>query len=262
MFWGEQPPFTSFGRGGRYFFWVACMNKSSPRPQRRFSWPLAFFCIVLLVAGLIALIFLRLESWPARTASQGTAQLEKLGRDLRAAFVDIAHLQPRITIKNRVYFEQTTETAELATVTRRTEVEHEFLHTWAGSTKRIKLHGVFVVKAGFDLHKDFLVDVRDDQIQVQLPAAQILGVEQLQTEVLAYENGFWNPISATDLETELNTLQQLARQKSADEGLTADAERTIKAQLEQRIQAKQPVIVRFISPIPVGNEGGQRGLNQ
>ena len=232
------------------------MNESAPHATRKLSWSVVLLCIVIVVAALIALIFLRLESWPARTASQGTAQLEKLGRDLRAAFVDVAHLQPRITIKNRVYFEQTTETAELATVTRRTEVEHEFEHTWAGSTKRIKLHGVFAVKAGFDLHKDFLVNVRDDQIQVQLPAAQIFGVVQLQTEVLAYENGFWNPISAADLETELNTLKQLARQKSLDRGLTAEAERTIKSQLEQRIQTKQPVDVRFISPIPVGKSGG------
>jgi hypothetical protein len=91
---------------------------------------------------------------------------------------------------------------------------------------------------------------------VQLPAAQILGVEQVRTEVLAYENGFWNPIAAADVETELNTLQQLARQKSADAGLTADAERTIKSQLEQRIQVKQPVNVQFIRPIPVGKRGG------
>ena len=222
----------------------------------RTSWPIALTLVALIIAVVVSIVFLRLESWPARTASQGTAQLEKLGRDLRTAFVEVAHLQPRITIKNRVYFEQTTETAELATVTRRTEVEHEFLHTWAGSTKRIKLHGVFVVKAGFDLDKDFVVDVRDDQIQVQLPAAQILAVEQVQTEVLAYENGFWNPISAADLETELNTLQQLARQKSADGGLTADAERTIKLQLEQRIQAKQPVNVHSVSPIPAGKSSG------
>ena len=129
MFWGEQPPFTAFGRGGRYFFCLVSMNELAPRAARKLSWPVALLCIVIVAAVLIALIFLRLESWPARTASQGTAQLEKLGRDLRAAFVDVAHLQPRITIKNRVYFEQTTETAELATVTRRTEVEHEFEHT-------------------------------------------------------------------------------------------------------------------------------------
>ena len=211
--------------------------------------------MALVTAALIAFIFVRLESWPARTAAQGSEQLEKLGRDLRAAFIDVAHLQPRITIKNRVYFEQTTETAELATATRRTEVEHEFLHTWAGSTKRIKLHGVFLVKAGFDLHKNFLVEVHDDRIRVQLPAAQILGVEQVQTDVLAYENGLWNPISAADLETELNTLQQLAREKSADAGLIGDAERTIKSQLEQRIQTQQPIKVEFVRPmIPPGKE--------
>jgi Tfp pilus assembly protein PilN len=75
------------------------MNESAPRAARKLSWPVVLLCIVIVVAALIALIFLRLESWPARTASQGTAQLEKLGRDLRAAFVDVAHLQPRITIR-------------------------------------------------------------------------------------------------------------------------------------------------------------------
>ncbi len=222
----------------------------------RVSWPVALTLVALIIAAVVIFVFLRLESWPGRTASQGAAQLEKLGRDLRAAFVDVAHLQPRIKIRNRVYFEQTTEAAELVTVTRRTEVEHEFLHTWAGSTKRIKLHGLFLVKAGFDLHKNFLVEARDDQIQVQLPSAQILGVEQVQTEVLAYENGLWNPISAEDLETELNTLQQLARQKAVERGLTADAERTIKSQLEQRIKTKQPVHVQFISSIPADHDGG------
>jgi hypothetical protein len=76
-----------------------------------------------------------------------------------------------------VYLEQTAPAAELATIVRRTEVEHEFLHTWAGSTKRLRLHGTFLVKAGFDLHKNFLVDVHDNEIDVQLPRAQILDVE-------------------------------------------------------------------------------------
>ena len=117
--------------------------------------------------------------WPARTV-----------RDLRTAFIDVAHLQPRITIKNRVYLEQTAQTAEFATVVRRSEVEHEFLHSWAGSTKRIRLHGTFLVKAGFDLHKNFSVDVRSDEIDVHLPAAQILGVEQHKIEVLPSKMDF------------------------------------------------------------------------
>src|ERR1700730_14413188 len=142
----------------------------------RFSWPITLTLVALIVATVVVIIFLRLESWPARAAKQGTAELERLGKELRSAFVDIAHLQPRITINNRVYLEQTTATSELALVSRRIEVEHEFAHTWAGSSKRIKLHATFAAKAGFDLRLNLAVDVRPDEIVVQLPHAQILGI--------------------------------------------------------------------------------------
>src|SRR5205085_3803943 len=166
-----------------------------------------------------------IETWPARMARQSTAQLERLGKDLRAAFIDIAHLQPRVTINNRVYLEQTTPVSQLVVLSRRIEVEHEFLHTWVGSSKRVKLHGTFVAKAGFDLQENLSIDVRPDQIVVQLLHARILGVEQAQVDVLAFENGLWNRISGQDLESELSILPQLAWKKAAETDLPAEAER-------------------------------------
>src|ERR1043166_668376 len=103
------------------------------------AWPIALTVVAMIVATMIVVIFLRLESWPARTARQSTAELERLGKDFRAAFIDIAHLQPRITINDRVYVEQTTPLSELVVLSRRIEVEHELLHTWVGSSKRVKL---------------------------------------------------------------------------------------------------------------------------
>src|SRR5207248_9504562 len=91
----------------------------------RISWPVAFTLIALLIATVVVIILCRIETWPARTAQQSTAQLEQLGKDLRSAFIDIAHLQPRITINNRVYMEQTTPVSELVVLSRRIEVEHE-----------------------------------------------------------------------------------------------------------------------------------------
>ena len=132
---------------------------------------------------MIVIIFLRIESWPARTAHQGTAELERIGKNLRAAFIDIAHLQPRITINNRVYMEQTRPVSELVALSRRIEVEHELSHTWVGSSKRVKLHGTFNVKAGFDLRQNLSIDIRPDEIIVQLPHAQILGIEAGQLDV-------------------------------------------------------------------------------
>jgi hypothetical protein len=211
----------------------------------RIAWPIAMTLVALIIATTILVIFLRLESWPARTARQSTAQLEKLGKDVRAAFIDIAHLQPQITTNDRVYMEQTTPVSELVVLSRRIEVEHEFLHTWMGSSKRVKLHGTFLAKAGFDLRKGLAVDIRPNEITVQLPHAQILGVEQQQVDVLAFEDGLWNRISGQDVQSELSMLPELAWKKTAESGITAQAEETLQQQLEQRIQTAQPLRLIF-----------------
>ena len=206
---------------------------------------MALTLVALIIATTILVIFLRLESWPARTARQSTAELERVGKNLRAAFIDIAHLQPRITINDRVYMEQTTPVSELVVLSRRLEVEHELLHTWVGSSKRVKLHGTFVAKAGFDLRKGLFIDIRPGQIMVQLPHAQILGVEQQQVEVLAFENGLWNRISGQDVQSELSALPELAWKKAAESELPAEAEETLKTELEQRIETAQPLRLVF-----------------
>ena len=219
------------------------MSKSAN--SYRVAWPIALTLVALTIAMTILIIFLRLESWPARTARQSTAELERLGKNLRAAFVDIAHLQPRITINDRVYMERTTPVSELVVLSRRIEVEHELLHTWVGSSKRVKLHGTFIAKAGFDLRKGLSIDIRPDQIMVQLPHAQILGVEQQQVDVLAFENGLWNRISGQDLQSELSVLPELAWKKAAESELPAEAEETLHQQLEQRIHTAQPLHLVF-----------------
>src|SRR5947207_4834771 len=211
----------------------------------RICWPLAFTLIALILAIVVFVIFLRVETWPARTALQSTIELEKLGKDLRAAFIDIAHLQPRITINNRVYIEQTTPRSELVVLSRSIEVEHELLHTWVGSSKRVKLHGTFVAKAGFDLQQGVSINIRPTEIVVQIPHAQILGIEQQQVDVLAFENGLWNRISGQDVQSELSVLPQLAWKKAAESELPAEAEETLQQQLEQRIHTAQPLHLVF-----------------
>jgi hypothetical protein len=211
----------------------------------RISWPVAFTLVGLLIAIVVVIVFWRIETWPGRTAQQSTAELEKLGKDLRSAFIDIAHLQPRITINNRVYMEQTTPVSELVVLSRRVEIEHELLHTWVGSSKRVKLHGTFSVKAGFDLQQNLLIDIRPNEITVQLPHARILGIEQEQVDVLAFENGLWNRISGEDMQSELSILPELARKKAAESDLPGEAERALQRQIEERVHAPQPLHLIF-----------------
>jgi hypothetical protein len=217
----------------------------------RTSWPAALTIVVLILVGGALFIFWRLETWPARTIGQGTDELERLGKDLRSAFIDIAHLQPRITINNRtVVGETASPTAELATLTRQLKVKREFAHTWAGSSKRIKLSGTFLAKAGFDLRQDVTVDVRPDEIVIQLPHAEIVSIEEKQVDVLALENGLWNHISGADLQDQLAQLPEMARQQAIEIALPADAEQELQLQLNKRIRARQPIRLVFTSPSP------------
>jgi hypothetical protein len=141
--------------------------------------------------------------------------------------------------------EQTQPVSELVVLSRRIEVEHELLHTWAGSSKRVKLHGTFTAKAGFDLRKGVSIDIHPNEITVQLPDAQILGVEQQQVEVLAFENGLWNRISGQDVQNELSVLPELAWKKAAESELSAEAEESLRQQLGQRIHTAQPLRLLF-----------------
>ena len=209
------------------------------------SWPTASTLIAFIIVAAAVLIFLRIETWPMRTEQQSRAELERLGKDLRTAFVDVAHLQPRITINNRVYIEQSAPVGELAVVSRKIDVEHEFLHTWIGSSKRVKFRGTFTAKAGFDLQQHVTIDIRPTQILIQLPRARILGVEQDQMDVLVFENGLWNHISGADVQSELSILPQLARQKAAESDLPKEAERLLQQQLDGRIHAAQPLRLVF-----------------
>lgn len=213
--------------------------------RRRPSWPAVFLITGLAAISAVVLLFERCTSLPTRTAAVSIDQLERLGRDARSALIDIAKLQPRITINDRVYFEQKSEIGELALVSQRLEVEHEFLHTWAGSSKRLRLHGTFTAKAGFDLHQEISLNIHPEEIAVRLPHAQILGVEQNSVDVLAFENGFWNPISGADVQSELAALAREARQAAIAHGLPAEAERALQAQLAGRLKTELPIHVSF-----------------
>ena len=225
------------------------MNTEPPERRQPFSCGLMILLSLIIGAALLAFIFWRLETWPMRTAQQTSLELERLARKAREAFVGLTQLQPRVTINDRVFFEQTSAVAELALISRQTEVDHDFTHSWAGSTKRMRLHGSFKVKAGFDLRDNLSIDVREKEVIVRLPHASILTVEQQQVDVLEFENGYWNRISAEDLEKEFAALPALARAKAAESDLLSEAEDALRKHLEQRLGTDRPVRLIF-EPAP------------
>jgi hypothetical protein len=110
-------------------------------------------------------------------------------------------------------------------------MEHEFL----GSKKRIRLRGTYVVKAGFDLREKFAVQIDGRRIRAELPAPKVLSIDPRDTEVLVLDNGLWNKITPTDLETELRALPDLARAKAEQTALPAEAYDTFTKRLREQL---------------------------
>ena len=145
-------------------------------PRSRFGWKATLIVIVAIIAGVSAWIFYRIETWPERTATR-----------VSRAFAELGHLQPKITIRDRVFFEQTKSVLELVVVSRETQVEREMEHEWLGSTKRMRLRGTYQVRAGFDLTQPFSVRVEGSRIATTLPPPRILSVDSRDIEVTVFE---------------------------------------------------------------------------
>lgn len=195
------------------------------------------------LALLAVFLFLRLEGLTRDTAER-----------LRATFAAVTRVQPRVVVHDRVVFEQSAPALELAVVTRTAEVDREFTATWLGSTKRLRLRGTYELKAGYDLRgQPFTVrldgsgDVvsavfpgggssgRRGTVQIELPPARLLGVEQRHVEVLELQNGLWNRIQPGELGDELNALTAQARQKARALDLPREAEESLTRQLRERL---------------------------
>ena len=204
----------------------------------RLSWKAVLVLIVAIVAGVGAWIFYRIETWPERTATR-----------VSQAFAELGHLQPKITIRDRVFFEQTKSVLELAVVSRETQVEREFEHEWLGSTKRMRLRGTYQIRAGFDLTQPFSVKVDGRGIQTILPPPRILSVDSKDIEVTVFENGLWNKISPAELENELRALPLLARQKAGEAGLQKEAFDAFAARVRDKFAPDYQIEIKIATPL-------------
>src|SRR5215469_12120165 len=184
---------------------------------------------------LLAAAFLidRVASLPARAVHSAANQAAIEVAKVRDAFTELFRMQPKIRLRENVVIDQTATTPELAVVSRDVEVTRDAMQTWWGSTKTIRMRGVYRVKAGFDLSHELQVQVEESGIAVGVPRAKILSVEPISMNIEELRDGLWNKIQASDIEREANKLPEIARAKS--DSLPEEAEQTFKRLLAQKI---------------------------
>ncbi len=218
---------------------IGHLSKQTSSHGRKLGCAAATVLIFTIAALFIYALLSKLIELPGEAVDK-TAQIANQTKNV---LVELFQLNPKIINNNTIVFEENQSITELAVISRKTQVSDEFEHSFLGSTKRIRVEGLFVIKAGFDLNEPFCAVIENNTVTLYMPPTRILSVEQKKVEVNELRNGIWNKILPEDLEERVNLLAALARQKMQTGGLDAEAHKFLLDSLSKRLGPE--VIVRI-----------------
>ena len=187
---------------------------------------MGILAILLFIGGTVVAYRLLIQA-PAKLA-HATAE------GLRALF----QVTPRVTVNETVIIEQSSPILEIATVSRPILVDHEWSHTWLGSTKTIHIRGTFTAKAGYDLRKPFEINISPSNLSVtaRLPDPQLLSMQMDSFVVLQDESGWWNRLTEEDRTNAVKTLQSVARLKAEGSGILEEVRRSAEDRIRELVE--------------------------
>ena len=149
----------------------------------------------------------------------------EIARALSEALGDKLGLRPAVYVRDYVVVAEKRPIAELALVSRDTDVEHRIESVLLRSKAELALRAAFRVKAGFDLRAaDFSLhlDPALKQARLDLPAPKVLSLEMIHYEVLADRSGWWNRISEDEKALAIRDLQARAKLEAIRAGILGD----------------------------------------
>src|SRR5688500_13409794 len=201
--------------------------------------------IALIIVGTIA-GYIILVTIPTQLAKRGYEGAKTLGEDFRKAF----QFTPEVVVNNTIVLNQQTTVFELSVLSQNFTHRYVWENSWLGSTKKIFISGTFKAKSGFDLHKKFSIDLRDEKAYVSLPAPRTLSVESMGDISYRDEKGIWNWVDVNDRTRATNACIRDAR-RFADQ---ADFNERAKTEMEARLTGllkpnADEVIVTFEEPL-------------
>lgn len=195
---------------------------------------------LLLLAAICFTAYTLFVVIPARAVEQAYNGAKKIGSDIRDAF----QMTPEIIVNNTVVLQRQIEILELATVSQQFRHEYDWTNSLLGSTKRIHIEGTFEAKAGFDLHHQFTIDIRDEIAIVTLPEPRLLSLTSQPDITFKDENGFWNWINADDRTQAINAFNLDANRYASEADFVQQARKNMESRLTEILKAhgKQVVI--------------------
>jgi hypothetical protein len=187
-----------------------------------------------------------------RTAREVARTPVEMTRTVAGFFRDVmGGLQPRTEVNERVIYNQSSPVAEFAVRKRQFDLDYTWKHRWLGSTKEIRIRGVYVAKAGFDLTEPFRIryDEESGTVRAEMPPAKILSVER-EGEIDYDDNeGWWNKLTDGERKQALNEFDKQARRRAQESGLLDEAEKEVISRLEELARRNGTrAVFRIVTP--------------
>lgn len=163
--------------------------------------------LIALIVTVTVAIYVTFVVIPEQMAKKSYAGARAIAEDIRKAF----RFTPEVKVNNVIVLNQQTAVFEVAVLDQDFEHRYTWENSWLGSTKKIYIEGTFKAKVGFDLHKRFSIDLRDNKAYVTLAEPRILSVESMGDITYRDEQGIWNWVSVNDRTRATNAFVRDAR---------------------------------------------------
>jgi hypothetical protein len=189
------------------------------------------FIILLVTVSITAYVLL--VAIPTKLAERSYEGAKKIGEDIRKAF----QFTPQITVNNTVVLQQQTPILEVATLSQKFEHRYLWVNQWMGSTKKIDIRGTFEAKAGFNINKQFTLEISGDDALIVLPEPELLSLTPMHDVTFRDENGIWNWVSAEDRATAMNAFTRDAQRYAQQANFIADAQTSMEKKLKDILKS-------------------------
>lgn len=151
---------------------------------------------------------------------------------------EMFQVTPRVSVNEIIIIEQATPILELGTVSRRMMVDHEWSHSWLGSTKTLHVRGTFRAAAGYNLQEPWSFEITPNPLKItaRLPEPRLLSVQMDSFAVVTDENGWWNRITEADRSEAVMALVTLAKKKAVTSGILDDVRSSAEDRIRELVQ--------------------------
>lgn len=158
----------------------------------------------------------------------------EIGRALASALEERLHARPKVYHRNYVVVEEKKPIAELALISRVTDVERRIESVRLGSKAELTLRAAYDVKAGFDFRTARFALILDPSLKkarLELSPPKVLSMEMIRYEVLVDRNGWWNRISESEKELAMRSMQADAKLEAIRAGILKDCRKELETRM-------------------------------